>query len=118
MSGEVARLLVEDDRLSGVELTDGEVIARTAVSSGPATRPHADGLLTSLGCEADEAGFVTVDNTGRTSTFGVWAAGNVVDPRAQVITSAGAGSAAAIAINADLVQEDVERAMGEFVRAA
>jgi hypothetical protein len=34
----------------------------------------------------------------------------VVDPRAQVITAAGAGSAAAIAINADLVQEDVERA--------
>jgi hypothetical protein len=35
----------------------------------------------------------------------------VVDPRAQVITSAGAGSAAAIAINADLVQEDTERAV-------
>ena len=29
---------------------------------------------------------------------------------AQVITAAGAGSAAAIGINADLVQEDVERA--------
>jgi len=64
-----------------------------------------------LGCELDEAGFVTVDATGRTSTFGVWAAGNVVDPRAQAITSAGAGSAAAIAINADLVQDDVERAV-------
>jgi hypothetical protein len=34
----------------------------------------------------------------------------VVDPRAQVITAAGAGSAAAIAINADLVQEDVQAA--------
>ena len=43
--------------------------------------------------------------------FGVWAAGNVVAPRAQVIASAGAGNAAAIAINADLVQEDVERAV-------
>jgi thioredoxin reductase len=30
-----------------------------------------------------------------------WVAGNVVDPRAQVITAAGAGAAAAIAINAD-----------------
>ena len=59
----------------------------------------------------DDAGFVTVDATGRTSSFGVWAAGNVVDPRAQVIASAGAGNAAAIAINADLVQEDVERAV-------
>ena len=75
--------------------------------------PHADGLLTGLGCEIDDAGFVTVDATGRTSTSGVWAAGNVVDPRAAVITAAGAGSAAAIAINADLVEEDVERAVEE-----
>jgi hypothetical protein len=52
-----------------------------------------------------------VDASGRTSTFGVWAAGNVVDPRAHVITAAAAGSAAAIAINADLVQDDVERAV-------
>jgi len=38
-----------------------------------------------------------------TSVAGVWAAGNVANPRAQVITAAGEGSAAAIAINADLV---------------
>jgi thioredoxin reductase len=110
--GEVARLAVEDDRLAGVELTDGRVIARTAVFIRPGNRPHADGLLASLGCAVDEAGFVTVDATGRTSVEGVWAAGNVVDPRAQVITAAGAGSAAAIAVNADLVREDVERAAG------
>jgi thioredoxin reductase len=90
------------------------VIARTAVFIRPGNLPHADGLLTGLGCEVNEAGFVTVDDTGRTSTFGVWAAGNVVDPRAQVITSAGAGSAATIAINADLVQEDVERVVEEL----
>jgi hypothetical protein len=34
-----------------------------------------------------------------------------------VITSAGAGSAAAIAINADLVQDDVERAVADFTGA-
>jgi thioredoxin reductase len=111
--GEIAGLVVENDRLTGVELTDGRVIARTAVFIRPENVPHADGLLSGLGSEVDEAGFVTVDGTGRTSTHGVWAAGNVVDPRAQVITAAGAGSAAAIAINADLVQEDVERAAEE-----
>jgi thioredoxin reductase len=111
--GEIARLAVEDDRLTGVELTDGRVVARTAVFIRPRNEPHADGLLAGLGCTVDEAGFVTVDATGRTSTDGVWAAGNVVDPRAQVITAAGAGSAAAIAVNADLVREDVERAAGE-----
>ena len=108
--GEVARLLVEDDRLVGVELAGGQVIERTAVFIRPHNVPHADGLLAGLGCELDAGGFVTVDGTGRTTSPGVWAAGNVVDPRAQVITAAGAGSAAAIAINADLVQEDVERA--------
>lgn len=107
--GEVARLVVETDRLTGVELADGRVIARTAVFIRPRNVPQADGLLAGLGCTADEAGFVTVDATGRTSAAGVWAAGNVVDPRAQVITAAGAGSAAAIAMNGDLVQEDVER---------
>jgi thioredoxin reductase len=86
------------------------VIERTAVFIRPGNVPHADGLLTGLGCEVDEGGFATVDATGRTSTAGVWARGNVVDPRARVITPAGAGSAAAIAMNADLVEEDVERA--------
>lgn len=110
VNGMVARLVVEADRLTGVELIDGRLIPRTAVFIRPLNVPHADGLLAGLGCELDEAGFVIVDATGRTSTTGVWAAGNVVDPRFQVITSAGAGSAAAIAINADLVQDDVERA--------
>ena len=105
--------MVEDDRLTGVELTDGQVIARTAVFIRPGNVPHADGLLAGLRCEVDANGFVTVDATGRTSAPGVWAAGNVVDPRAQVITAAGAGSAAAIAINADLVQEDVELAAAQ-----
>ena len=108
---EVARLVVENDRLVGVALVDGRVIARTAVFIRPNNILHPDGLLAGLGCELDAAGFVTVDAGGRTTNPGVWAAGNVVDPRAQVITSAGAGSAAAIAINADLVQEDVQRAV-------
>ena len=41
----------------------------------------------------------------------MWAAGNAVNPRAQVITAAGEGSAAAIAINNDLVEEDIATAL-------
>jgi thioredoxin reductase len=110
VSGEVARLVVEEDRLTGVALADGRMVARTAVFVRPGNLPHDDGLLGGLGCEL-RAGFPLVDGTGLTSVPGIWAAGNVTDPRAQVITSAGAGSAAAIAINADLVQEDVDRAV-------
>jgi hypothetical protein len=61
---------------------------------------------------------VIVDATGRTSAAGVRAAGNAVDPRAHVITAAGSGSARAIAINADLVQEDVDRAVQSPPRAS
>ena len=45
---------------------------------------------------------------------GVWVAGNVANSLAQVITAAGEGSAAAIAINADLVDQDVKNAVQAF----
>ena len=111
VGGEVARLVAVDDRLAGVELADGRFVARDAVFVRPRNTPRQAGLLTGLGCEVGPSGFVTVDASGRTSTPGVWAAGNAVDPRAQVITAAGAGSAAAIAINLDLVHEDVVKAV-------
>jgi thioredoxin reductase len=111
VDGPVARLVVEADRLTGVELLDGRMIPRAAVFIRPVNLPHADGVLAGLGCDLDEIGFPLVDPTGRTSVAGLWAAGNAVDPRLQVITSAGAGSAAAIAINADLVQDDVAGAV-------
>jgi len=110
-NGTVTKLVVEDDQLRGVALADGRVVQRAAVFVRPGNVPHNDGLVAALGCDTNDAGFMTVDATGRTSNPGVWAAGNVVDPRAQVITAAGAGSAAAIAINADLVEDDVQRAL-------
>ena len=70
--------------------------------------------LSSLGCAIDDNGWVVADATGRTSVPGVWAAGNAANPRAQVITAAGEGSAAAIAINADLVDEDVTEAVRDL----
>ena len=51
VTGEVARLVVEADQLTGVELADGNVVDRTAVFIRPNIVPHADGLLASLGCE-------------------------------------------------------------------
>jgi thioredoxin reductase len=110
VEGAVARVVVREDRLCGLELDDGRVVHRDAIFVPPRFVPNAD-LLIGLGCEVDESGWPVTDGSGRTSVDGVWAAGNVVDPRAQVITAAGQGSAAAIAINADLVDEDVGRAL-------
>jgi thioredoxin reductase len=109
VDGPVARLVVVDDRLTGVELRTGQVVPRTAVFVRPRMVPNAD-LLTRLGCAVHDNGWVIADSTGRTSAPGVWAAGNAVNPRAQVVTAAGEGSAAAIAINADLVDEDATAA--------
>jgi thioredoxin reductase len=110
LEGEVEGLVVDDDQLRGVQMADGCVVPRDALFVPPRFRPN-NHLLLGVGCDLDENGWVTADATGRTSVPGVWAAGNVVDPRAQVITAAGAGSAAAIALNADLVEDDVSAAV-------
>jgi thioredoxin reductase len=116
--GTVTRLVVEADALAGVEIDGDRVVGRAAVFVRPGNVAHDDGLAASLGYDTDEAGFAIVDSTWRTTNPLVWAAGNAVDPRAQVITSAGAGSAAAIAINADLVQADVAGAGRDPLRFA
>jgi hypothetical protein len=111
VDGEVRALVVQDDRLKGVVLGDGRTVERAALFVRPDVRPRLHGFVAQLGFEVDDGGFVRVDDAGQTSVAGVWAAGNVANPRAQVITAAGEGSAAAISINADLVQEDVGNAL-------
>ncbi len=113
VEGTVVELVVENDRLRGVRMDDGSVVPRDALFVPPRFLPN-HGVLAGLGCATEEDGWVTTDPTGRTSVPGVWAAGNVVDPRAQVITAAGAGSAAAIALNADLVDDDVRAAVRDL----
>ncbi|MGZ5404388.1 MAG: NAD(P)/FAD-dependent oxidoreductase [Nocardioides sp.] len=109
----VAGLVVERDQLAGVRLADGTVVPRAAVFVRPEFLPQA-ALLADLGCSTGPGGWVAVDATGRTSVSGVWAAGNAVNPRAQVITAAGEGSSAAIALNNDLVDEDVSLALTRY----
>ncbi len=112
IDGEVRQLVIENDRLRGVVLGDGRVVERVALFVRPTIRPRAAEVL-QLGCAMDAMGFLIVDAAGRTSVPGVWAAGNVTNPRAQVITAAGEGSTVAIDINADLVREDVQQAQDE-----
>jgi thioredoxin reductase len=100
--GKVTRLAVTDGRLTGVDLADGRTVGRTAVFVNPEFVPK-DTLLKDLGCDLDDQGWVRVDAAGRTSVDGVSAAGNVVDPRAQLISSAGAGATAAVQLNHDLI---------------
>ncbi len=97
--------------VDGLALVDGTIVACEAAFVAPRPRPN-DALLLSLGCDVDlTTGLVTVTATGDTTVTGVWAAGNVVTPSAQVITAAGAGSAAALAISGWLLEQDLAAAL-------
>lgn len=108
--GAVTAFTGTGDALDGVALSDGRTIACDAAFIAPVPRAN-DALLRSLGCADDErTGLIAVDAAGQSSVPGVWAAGNVVAPGAQVISAAGAGSTAAIAINGWLLEKDLDLA--------
>jgi thioredoxin reductase len=118
VEGAVSHVVVSaDDRLTGVATADGRVVARDAVFVPPRFVPNSS-LLRHLGCDLDLAGWPITTGPGRSSVAEVYVAGNVTNPRAQVITAAGEGSAAAIGINADLVDLDVAKALTEFHQPA
>lgn len=115
VEGEVASLEVHEDRLTGVRMGNGEVIPRSAVAVGPRFAARAE-MLTGLGLETTDypsgmGEHVEADAMGLTAVPGVWVAGNVTDPTAQVLASANAGAMAGGAINADLVAEDTREAV-------
>jgi thioredoxin reductase len=125
IDGGVASLEVVDDHLS-LRMRDGVVVDREAlvVSTRMVARV---GFLADLGLKPMEhpsglGEYIKVDPTGSTDVPGVWAAGNVTDPAAQVGASAAAGAWAAAKINADLVDEETRRAveayLGESSRAS
>ncbi|MDI9917949.1 NAD(P)/FAD-dependent oxidoreductase [Rhodococcus sp. IEGM 1379] len=115
VDGLVAAPVVDDDRLVGLKLADGTTVARSAVFVGGAiTMDPNDSILRSFGAATATTmmgEFVTADAMGATSVAGVWAAGNVVDPGAQVIMAAAAGAKAGAGINMALTADDLETAL-------
>jgi len=103
--------------LTGVRLADGIHVALDALIVAPRMTANAE-LLTPLGLTPTEVCMgeqvmgtqIDADPSGATSVPGVWAAGNLANIAAQVITSAAAGLTAGAAINADLAAEDAKRA--------
>ncbi|GGV60015.1 NAD(P)/FAD-dependent oxidoreductase [Streptomyces griseoloalbus] len=111
--GEVAELVTEDDRLTGVRLADGTTHARSVLFAGPRPVPQT-GLLERLGAELNETPFgayPVVDQTGLTTVPGVWAAGNAIGFGEQVVHAASGGYRAAAAIVGDLLMSDLDAAV-------
>ncbi len=117
VDGDVASLEVVGDRLAGIQLLTGVVVERDVLVVSTRMVAQA-GFLTKLGLTPTEHAsglgeFIEVDTAGSTTVPGIWAAGNVTDPAAQVGNAAAAGAWAAARINADLVAEDTRRAVEE-----
>ncbi|WP_246884905.1 NAD(P)/FAD-dependent oxidoreductase [Streptomyces sp. GESEQ-4] len=109
--GEVAGLVVEDDRLRGVRLTDGSTYDRQALFVAPRAIPQT-GLLEKLGAELQETPFGSypvVDPTGLTTVPGVWAAGNAMGFGEQVVNAASGGYRAGATINGELLMTDLDK---------
>jgi thioredoxin reductase len=116
--GEVTSLEIAGDRLTGVRLGGGRVVNRDALAVSPRMAVRA-GFLTPLGLHPAEhpwgtGDYIRSDAAGRTDVPGVWVAGNVADPAAQVGAAAAAAAAAAAQINAELVAEETQGAVAAY----
>ncbi|KUN67390.1 thioredoxin reductase [Streptomyces canus] len=112
--GEVAELVVTDDRLTAVRLEDGTTHAREVVFTAPRAVPQ-NGLLQRLGAELQETPFGSypvVDGNWQTTVPGVYAVGNAAGFGEQVINAASAGYRAAATINGELLMSDLDTAVG------
>ncbi|MFF5537509.1 NAD(P)/FAD-dependent oxidoreductase [Streptomyces cinerochromogenes] len=111
--GEVAELVLTDDRLTGVRLADGTVHAREVLYTAPRAVPRND-LLVRLGAELRETPFGSypvIDERGLTSVPGLWAAGNASGFAEQVVNAASRGYRAGAAINGELLMADLDAAV-------
>lgn len=114
VDGAVTRIRNENDggALSGLELASGRVVPLDALAVAPRFVANT-GIFAGLGLNpvqhpAGVGEHLAVDEMGATDVDGVWAAGNVANLMLQVLPSAAAGSAAAVAINNHLMTEELQ----------
>jgi thioredoxin reductase len=89
--------------LRSVTLTDGTVLDVRGLLV-PAPHQHrAPALLDGLGLATTETGHLVIDALGATSVAGIWAAGDLTGPLANVARAIAEGSMCGIAVTRDLV---------------
>ncbi|MDN3439069.1 NAD(P)/FAD-dependent oxidoreductase [Planococcus sp. APC 3900] len=95
----------DNGQLRSVRLEDGTLIDRVGGFVTPLWS-HATPFAKDLGCKLSEHGGILTDDYGRTNVWNVYAAGDasLIVP-SQLVIAAGEGSAAAIGVNGDLVNE-------------
>ncbi|WP_437780702.1 NAD(P)/FAD-dependent oxidoreductase [Sorangium sp. So ce1097] len=100
----VARLVARDDRLEGIQLSDGATIPCEVLFAHPPQR-QVD-LVRTLGVALDDDGFVQVDPMRReTSVPGIYAGGDLVSRMQGAILAAASAMQAAAMLNHELTAE-------------
>ncbi len=111
----VERLTSEDGMVKDVVFSDGSMLACEMVFLRPSTRQGSD-IPRSLGCGLFEDGSVQVNDYQQTTVAGVFAAGDLARRAAlpnappQIVHAAAAGALAAVAMDRELLAEEVQRA--------
>ena len=109
----VAEVAGEGEAIDVVRTADGASHAVDALFTAAQPRTH-EAFVEHLGLARTETPFgsyLAVDQAGKTSDERVWAAGNVVNPMANVPMSIGAGTMAGAALNGALVGWDFDAAV-------
>ncbi|MBX9244221.1 NAD(P)/FAD-dependent oxidoreductase [Actinotalea ferrariae] len=112
VDGPVVGVEVVDDALAAVRTAEQRVELEALL-----VQPRlvaSDALVTAVGARVEVGPFghvLVTDPEGRTSVPHVWAAGNVSDPMSQVVMAAAAGYRTALAVDHDLIEEDVDDAV-------
>jgi thioredoxin reductase (NADPH) len=102
LPGEILRVVVKHDAVSGVELAGGEVVARKALVVTTVPAPNA----------------ALLDAVGGPETAGVKVVGNAATPHGGVITSAADGMLAGTMLNHELIVEETAAAVAQHRREA
>lgn len=100
-----------EGKLERIDFIDGSYALCDALFLSAALSQRSD-LPSIVGCKCTDDRKIAVDEKGRTSVRGCFAAGDAVTPIHQVIVAAASGAKAAVAINDDLTQEDATDLMG------
>ncbi|BBH71405.1 methyltransferase [Actinoplanes sp. OR16] len=117
----IASVQVAGDRITGVRLETGAVVAVDALAVGPRFVARS-AFLASLGLEpADFAmnghvlgSHIPADPNGATAVPGVWVAGNVTNLGATVAVAAAAAQTTGAMINMDLIAEETREAVTAY----
>lgn len=108
----IRAILSNEGMVNHVALEDGTEIPCTGIFFKSELVPGTD-LPQSLGCRISDTGVIAVDEFGKSSVPGVYAAGDASSFMHQSIAAAASGAVAAAAINGELNQEAWQKKTNE-----